>query len=118
MENAKFESDKDGDYYEDIFISRKINGKWEEPKSIGTNINTRGNDACIALSTDGQKLFIFRSSEKDHGDIYMSTLIGNEWSPPTRLGKSVNTKYWEGSVCLSPDEKTLYFASEKPGELR
>jgi hypothetical protein len=115
LENVKLEPDTDGEYYEDIFISKKVNGIWTDPQSIGTNINTRGHDACIALSADGQKLFIFKSTKKDRGDIYMSTLTGTEWSKPVNLGKNINTNYWEGSVCLSADEKTLYFASERPG---
>lgn len=113
--NTKFQPDKDGDYYEDIFICHKLDGKWQAPQSIGTNINTKGHDASIALSADGQKLFIFKSTLKDKGDIYMSILKGNEWSTPERLGKNINTSSWEGSVCLSSDEKTLYFASERPG---
>ena len=107
----------DGSYYEDIFISQKVGNEWLSPESIGDNINTKGNDACIALSADGQKLFIFKSTPKDQGDIYMSMLDGEVWSTPERLGPTVNTKYWEGSVSMSSDEQTLFFASERPGGL-
>ena len=104
-----------GDYYEDIFISYKVGGKWMTPESIGENINTKGHDASIAVSGDGQKLFIFKSSVDDGGDIYMSTLDGDVWSTPEKLKGDVNTQYWEGSVSMSSDGKTLYFSSEKPG---
>ena len=113
--DEKLKPDVDGDYYEDIFISQKVGNEWLIPESIGDNINTKGHDASIALSADGQKLFIFRSTPKDHGDIYMSMLDGEVWSTPERLGPTINTKYWEGSVSISSDEKTLYFASERPG---
>ncbi|MEW6470250.1 MAG: carboxypeptidase-like regulatory domain-containing protein [Bacteroidota bacterium] len=115
LQDLKFQPDPDGEYYEDIFISTKVDGKWTAPQPIGTSINTRQHDACIALSADGQKLFIFKSTSKDGGDIYMSRLDGTTWSSPVKLGKNVNTKYWEGSVSMTADEQTLYFASEKPG---
>ena len=84
-------------------------------ESIGDNINSTGNDAPIALSPDGQKLFIFKSTLKDKGDIYMSKLDGNTWSVPVSLNSNINTNMWEGSVTLSSDERTLYFASERKG---
>lgn len=111
----EFNPDPNGYYYEDIFISNKVGSAWTTPESIGENINTKNHDACIALSADGQKLFVFHSTEKDGGDIYMSELKGNVWQKPIPLNQNINTKYWEGSVSLSADEKTLYFASDRPG---
>lgn len=115
--NDDFQPDPNGYYYEDVFIShRSADGKsWLPPESIGPNINTINHDADIAISADGQKLFIFHSTEKDGGDIYMSSLKGDVWGVPEPLGPNINTKYWEGSVSLSADEKHLYFASERPG---
>lgn len=102
-------------YYEDIFYSYKIGSHWLVPDPIGENINTKFHDAAIALSADGQKLFVFKSNSKDNGDIYMSRLEGNRWTAPVALGKNINTNSWEGSCSLSADEKTLYFSSERPG---
>lgn len=104
-----------GEYYEDVFITHKEGGNWVTPSSIGTNINTNLNDAAIAISNDGQKLFIFRDNGYDNGDIYISKLNGDDWSAPEKLAGDVNTGAWEGSASLSADEKTLYFSSEKPG---
>jgi len=115
--DANFQHDPEGEYYEDIFISYKVGEKWTEPQSIGENINTKGHDASIALSSDGQKLFIFKSTPQDKGDIYMSTLEGEVWNKPVKLNSNVNTPAWEGSVSMSADEQTLYFASERPGGL-
>ncbi|MDF2436904.1 MAG: ompA [Bacteroidota bacterium] len=110
-----FNPDPQGNYYEDIFISHRLGDEWLTPEGIGTNINTKNHDASIALSSDGQKLFIFHSTAKDGGDIYMSELKGEVWGVPVPLGPEINTKYWEGSVSLSADERRLYFASERPG---
>jgi hypothetical protein len=107
--------DPKGFYYEDIMISNKVNGAWTEPVGIGSNINGIGHDACIALSTDGQKLFVYKYSQKDGGDIYISKLEGSKWSVPEKLQGEVNTQYYESSASLSADERTLYFSSSRPG---
>ncbi len=111
-----FKSDPDGDYYEDIFISQRVGSEWLMPQSIGDNINTNGNDASIALSADGQTLFTFKSTLKDKGDIYMSTLKGSEWTVPVKLGPNINSNSsWEGSCSISSDGQLLYFASDRKG---
>ena len=107
--------DPDGQYYEDIMVSYKLGDNWLEPEGIGDNINTIGHDASIAISVDGQTLFIYKQNKKDHGDIYMSKLQGEDWSKPERLKGEVNTEAWEGSATLTSDGKTLYFASDREG---
>lgn len=114
-QNAYNQPDELGIYYEDVFITHKENNNWVTPSGIGTNINTNVHDAAIAISNDGQKLFIFCDNGSDGGDIYLSKLIGEEWSTPEKLKGEVNTSAWEGSASLSADEKTLYFSSETPG---
>lgn len=116
LQNEKFKKDVHGVYYEDIYISKKINDSiWGEPASIGENINTNHNDASIALSPDGQELYIFYSDKKNGGDIYVCNLEGEAWSKPKQLNGNINTKYWEGSCSITADGKRLYFASERPG---
>jgi len=107
--------DSSKQYFEDIFYSYKIGSHWLIPDPIEGNINTKYHDAAIAVSGDGQKLFIFKSTPKDNGDIYMSRLEGAFWTTPVHLDKNINTNSWEGSCSLSSDEKTLYFSSERPG---
>lgn len=114
-QNAYNQPDELGIYYEDVFITHKENDAWVTPSGIGANINTNIHDAAIAISNDGQKLFIFRDNGSDGGDIYISKLAGEEWSIPEKLLGNVNTAAWEGSASLSADEKTLYFSSETSG---
>lgn len=106
--------EKNGVYFEDVFISYKgPRGEWSEPLSIDA-INTNGHDAAIYLSQDGQRLFIYRNLSSGNGDIYESKQMGTSWSKPEKV-KGINSNAWEGSVCLSPDQKTIYFSSERPG---
>lgn len=104
----------DNRYYEDIYISYKQNGIWSEPVSIGENINTKGHEATIGLSADGQKLYIYRDDNGD-GNIYISELNGNVWSKPKKLGNTINTRYRETHATVSADGNRLYFTSDRKG---
>ncbi len=103
-------------YNEDVFISYKKNGDWTEPISIGDNINSEDHDAAIALSVDGQTLFIYKTD--GGGDIYISKLVGENWTIPEKIRGDVNKNdSWEGSCSLSANERILYFASDRQGGL-
>ncbi len=105
--------DEKGTYFEDVFISYKNDsGQWQKPEPIDA-INTVGHDAVMSISHDGQKLYIFRNVGLGNGDIFVSVLKGTQWSEPVKV-KGVNSTFWEGSVCFSPDEKYLYFSSARP----
>jgi hypothetical protein len=105
--------DPNGDYNEDIFISKKVNGVWQKPTPM-TELCTVGNDAVISLSPDGSQLFVFKVIG-DNGDIYVSKRENSKYGTPTKLAGEVNSPSWEGSVCLSTDQKKLFFASSRPG---
>jgi len=106
---------QDGQYYEDIVISYKdANGVWSTPKSVSQNINTAGHDASINLTADGQTLIAFRDDSGD-GNVYFSSWDGKDWSPLQSFGSDINSKYWESHACLSADNNTLYFVSDRPG---
>ncbi len=102
-------------FYEDIYISNKKDGKWEEAQNIGSPINDAKNNATAGISLDGQTLFIYFG---DHGgDIGQTQLKGDKWQEPKLFGGNINTKYQESSASLSYDGKTLYFVSDRPGGL-
>src|SRR5262245_39092693 len=41
----------------------------------------------------------------------------SEWSEPVNLGPAVNTPFNEGAPTVSKDRRSLYFASNRPGQL-
>ncbi len=113
--DANNNPDLNGDYNEDILISKKINGVWQKPTRL-SELNSAGNDAAIALSPDGKQLFIFKA-EGDNGDIYVSKREHGKYGVAEKLAGEVNSTYWEGSLSISTDQKKLYFASNRPGGL-
>jgi len=122
------------EYYEDIYMSRSVNGIWQKAIKIDSigfeaelddpmaeliegeeGINTTSHDAVIGLSADGQKLFFYRSDNKRGGDIYICILEGERWSKPIKLPSTINSKHWEGHVSMSSNEDRLFFSSNRPG---
>jgi outer membrane protein assembly factor BamD (BamD/ComL family) len=103
-----------GIYLEDVYMSIKTNDQWQTPMALD-NINTNSNDAAVSLSQDGQTLFIYKNDAEGHGDIYQSSLVGETFSFATKLKGQINTVSQEGHCSLSPDGKTLYFTSDRPG---
>ena len=104
------------EYFEDIMMSVKDSmGYWSEPVLLPENINTLGNDACVAISGDAQEMYMFRSIPGDEGTLYRSQLNGTVWSDPEKLQGKINTEYWEGSITITADGRTAYFSSERPG---
>ena len=113
--NGLNKPDPNGDYNEDILISKKVNGVWQKPTQL-SELNTVGNDAAIALSPDGKELFLFKA-EGDNGDIYVSKRENGKYGAATKLTGEVNSNFWEGSLSISTDQKKLFFASNRPGGL-
>lgn len=115
--------DIEGDkkYFEDIYIARwdSVKKAWGQAELLPGNINTEGHDACTSISPDGKEIFIYKNDidgESRGGDVYVSKLSSSgKWGAPKSLGKPINTTYFEGGACISPDGNTLYFVSERPG---
>ena len=106
------EKDSYNNYFEDIYISYRVNKQWTIPVNIGEAINTKGHDATINLSPDGQKLMIYKDDNGD-GNIYECELVGDVWSKPKKMSKSINSPYKESSASYSFDQKTIYFVSNR-----
>lgn len=99
---------KDGLFYEDIYVSYNKNGKWTTPQNLGSPLNTELHDATVGLSPDGQTLFLYRNQ-----DIYTSQLKGDKWSEPQALPETINSPEVENSACISFDGNYIYFIRGK-----
>jgi len=103
---------------EDFFESEKVNGQWTKIKNLGEPINTVENEGSQTISFNGQFLFFTacnRRDSKGRCDIYMSEKNAEAWTSAINIGEPVNSSAWESQPCLSPDGRTLYFSSNRPG---
>ncbi len=102
-------------YIEEIYVSyRNIGGKWSVPEIIP--INSKFNVGTAGISPDGENMLIFVGSTNNTGSLYKIKREGaSSWSQPIPLDRGINSDYLESTASISPDGKTLYFASNRPG---
>lgn len=104
--------DRDGG---DIYISKLKGTEWSRPKALPDPINSKYQENSATFTFDGRGLYFVSDRPDGYGgkDIYFSRVDKNDnWSVPTNLGATINTKYDEIGVFMLPDGKTLYFSSK------
>lgn len=117
MSSGRVDVKNDYKHFEDIYYSllNESTGQWETAESLAENINTDGHDAVLSLTPDGKGIFIYKNNQKSAGDIFFTEKTGEfTWSDPIKLDRPINTSYFESSVSITADGKTMYFISERP----
>ena len=98
-----------------------------EPKLFSKKINLRYDEATPTFANDGKTVYFTRSNSFDSElgkdlkgttglKIYKATLEDGKWKESKAL--SINSDLYSAAhPALSPDGRTLYFASDMPGTL-
>ena len=101
-------------YFEDIFISRKLNDSlWSNPEHI-KSLDTPSHDAAVSINSDGTEMFIYKNLGTGKGDLYLTRLKGKTWTKPVKQ-KHLNSSEWDGSACFIPNDKRIIISSERKG---
>ena len=113
------------DLYQSDVTTTKGEKEISNTKSISSEINTRFHEASVAISNDGNTLYYTRNNLKKnrldadrkgttHLEIYKATLTDGTWGNIEEL--PLNDKLFSsGHPALSPDDKTLFFVSDREG---
>lgn len=111
------EKNADNNFFEDVYVSNKVGDKWQNAVNIGAPVNSETNDACVAISPDGQRMIVYRTSkDQATGDLYLTQLMPeNKWGSLEKMGEEINSEYIETSACFSNDVSEIYFSSNRPG---
>jgi hypothetical protein len=99
----------------DLYVSSLESGVWGTPRPLAT-VNSPFHEMGPELSLDGRHLFFHsnRPGGKGGFDLWCATRRGNQWAPPVNLGDKVNTAFNELDAAVSPDERRLFFSSDRP----
>jgi outer membrane protein OmpA-like peptidoglycan-associated protein len=98
----------------DLYFSVWENGSWSIPVNMGPAINSRYSEKQPSMSADGRMLYFTSDRPGGFGkyDLWMSTrLPDGHWSPPVNLGANINSREFDQSPFIHPDNRTLYFSS-------
>ncbi len=106
---------RDNKPFEEIFYSEKNGTNWTQAENIGETVNIMFHASTLALSADGNQLFIYQ--DDNNGDIYETDRKEDgTWSFPVSMSESINSEgFKESSISISPDGNVLFFASDRPG---
>jgi len=83
---------------EDIYVSFLApDGKWSQPKNLGTSINTKYQEMTPFLAADNKTLYFASNGWEGYGsrDIYVTKRLDESWinwTKATNLGSLVNTE--------------------------
>lgn len=105
----------------DIYVSRKMNGAFQEPVNIGLPVNTeRFRESNPFVSPDEDYILYFSSDSTGFGevDLYISFKKNGTWTQPKNLGPTINSSLAEFCPFYHEKEKRLYFSRQKKGEGR
>jgi len=95
---------------------------------LSENINTEYHEASVAITNDGKTMYFTRDNVNKrnrikydkkgttHLKLYKATLLNDEWTNVTELPFN-DEVFSTGHPALSPDNKTLYFVSDREGGL-
>jgi Tol biopolymer transport system component len=97
-----------------IYHSHLVNGEYSQPELLP--FSNQGNDLNPSVATDEAFIVFCSSSRGGSGglDLFVSFhRPDRSWSEPRNLGSSINSNSSDSATGLSPDNRTLYFASDR-----
>ncbi len=103
----------------DLMLATLKNGKVEDIKKLGPEINGKGGGYNAMISPNGDYIIFTSHGFEDHfggGDLYISFRMDDDsWTPSINMGAEINTEATEYCPNVSPDEKYFFFTSNKKG---
>lgn len=110
------EAGQDVQYNFDIYSSEQINGVFQKPEKLETNVNTGRYEADVFVAPDESYLIFcaIRRGGYGQGDLYIS--FKNEdgtWTKSKNMGEAINNKDHQLCPFVTKDGKYLFFTSQQ-----
>ncbi len=111
----------------DLWVAKRasISDPWDAATRLGSPVNTSAHEYTPSLSTDGLLLFFseddyagrYRPGGFGRSDMWLAKResLADPWGEPVNLGTGVNSPSSEWDPRISPDGRTLFFSSDRPG---
>ncbi len=96
-----------------IYCSYK-NKTWGSPSNITNQLGGFDRFYTNSITGDGKTLILYLDDGGD-GNLYYSTRTDTTWSKIKSIGKPINSIYWESHGFITPDGRTMYISSNRPG---
>ncbi|MBL4653487.1 MAG: PD40 domain-containing protein [Flavobacteriales bacterium] len=99
----------------DMVVSARRSGSFKVPVKVENTLNTNASEMTASVTQDKQTLYYGSNRDGGEGmfDIYQAKRLPDlSWALSQSVSLNINTPYNDLYPQLSPDEKTLFFASE------
>lgn len=94
----------------DLYISNNMDGKWSEPKNLGKEINSAGNELFASLDASNNLYFSSDGLPGKGGyDIFICRYNGNGWDEPHNLSEKINTEDDEVAFAINKSDNGSAF---------
>lgn len=106
------------DWGEDVYYATLEGQYWSTPKLMPPPINSMDDDFGSAFTGDAQIMVYVRCGTKESVgscDLYITQLVGTEWSEPQNMGNVVNSVEWDSQPTISSDGSKIIFTSAREG---
>ena len=103
----------------DVWKSRNNDGKYFPAENVGRPVNSETGDGDPFVAPDESYLIVCQKKEEGFGqyDLYIYFKKQDEtWTDPINMGANVNSSEYEFRPYVTPDEKYLFFTSNRPAE--
>lgn len=111
-----FSSDRRGGVgKDDIWVTYlDAKGNWNEPKNMGTVINTPDEEIAPFIHANGHTLFYSSNGLPGMGgfDIFMTKRLDTTWSQPENIGYPINTVAEQVGLFISSNSKNAYYTDD------
>lgn len=101
----------------DLYVSHlQPNGQWGLPVNMGAQINTIGDESSPFIHADNQTFYFTSNGHQGYGGTDLFLMRRNAdgiWGLPENLGYPINTINDEGTLIVSADGTTAYYASDR-----
>ena len=100
----------------DIWTSRRVNGKWTAPENLGPDVNGAGDEHHSIPTPDGKSLYVTTARDGGYGgeDTFVTTRDADgEWGPLVNLGPLINGPGDDRCPTWTTDDRIFLFDSTK-----
>ncbi|MCK5029647.1 MAG: OmpA family protein [Bacteroidales bacterium] len=115
-ENKDKRYEADNKYFENVFVSEQAGELWRRPKMLENKLNSKNNESVLAISSDGNKIYLY-NGEENGGDIMVSELKKGSWKSPKGISGRILSKNKETTITFSPEGNEMFFVSNQDGSI-
>lgn len=105
----------------DLYVADLKGTYWGEPMNVGQPVNSKENEACASVTTEGTTMYFMRCTKMDANTasgcrIMVATrrAVGDRWGTPVELPANINTGNSQAPRVMG-DGESLIFSSDQMG---